>query len=286
MYCYKILFPNRFHMLRGNHECSKFSCFGLHPSLVLLLFALGKAGTLPGLEPRCARAGIAHEFVTGIFFFSFIETSPCGSATEVNRSWPPNKIIVAPLTLLHPPTISTVQILREHFFVAPSFFFSSFFFIFLMFLSSPLYFFSHTHTQGSINRIYGFFDECKRNYNVKLWRAFCDVFEWMPVAGIGKGSFSFCSCVLCLPLFSLYSFCLHPSAQRCLTTFSFSTSFLLSVCTFIDSRMLQYQNEFFVRMVASPHIWSMYVFFFYSFSHLFQVHCYFSFFVRDELIEK
>ena len=40
------------------------------------------------------------------------------------------------------------------------------------------------HECASINRIYGFFDECKRNYNVKLWRAFCDVFEWMPVAGI------------------------------------------------------------------------------------------------------
>tara|TARA_B100000780_G_scaffold156617_1_gene109535 strand:+ start:178 stop:729 length:552 start_codon:yes stop_codon:yes gene_type:complete len=40
------------------------------------------------------------------------------------------------------------------------------------------------HECSSINRIYGFFDECKRNYNVKLWRAFCDVFEWMPVAGI------------------------------------------------------------------------------------------------------
>ena len=40
------------------------------------------------------------------------------------------------------------------------------------------------HECSSINRIYGFYDECKRNYNVKLWRAFCDVFEWMPVAGI------------------------------------------------------------------------------------------------------
>ena len=40
------------------------------------------------------------------------------------------------------------------------------------------------HECASINRIYGFFDECKRNYNVKLWRAFCGVFEWMPVAGI------------------------------------------------------------------------------------------------------
>ena len=25
------------------------------------------------------------------------------------------------------------------------------------------------HESGSINRIYGFFDECKKRYNVKLW---------------------------------------------------------------------------------------------------------------------
>lgn len=32
------------------------------------------------------------------------------------------------------------------------------------------------HECQSVNRIYGFFDECKRRYNVKLWRVFCDVF--------------------------------------------------------------------------------------------------------------
>ena len=40
------------------------------------------------------------------------------------------------------------------------------------------------HECGSINRIYGFYDECKRRYNVKLWRLFIDLFNWLPVAAV------------------------------------------------------------------------------------------------------
>ncbi|KDO35270.1 serine/threonine-protein phosphatase PP1-beta catalytic subunit [Saprolegnia parasitica CBS 223.65] len=40
------------------------------------------------------------------------------------------------------------------------------------------------HECASINRIYGFYDECKRRYNVKLWRTFADCFNCMPVAAI------------------------------------------------------------------------------------------------------
>ena len=40
------------------------------------------------------------------------------------------------------------------------------------------------HECSSLNRIYGFFDECKRRYSVKLWKAFCDCFNCMPVAAI------------------------------------------------------------------------------------------------------
>ena len=39
------------------------------------------------------------------------------------------------------------------------------------------------HECGSINRIYGFFDECKRRYNVKLWKLFVDLFNCLPIAG-------------------------------------------------------------------------------------------------------
>jgi serine/threonine-protein phosphatase PP1 catalytic subunit len=37
------------------------------------------------------------------------------------------------------------------------------------------------HECASITRIYGFYDECKRRYNIKLWKQFCDVFNCLPV---------------------------------------------------------------------------------------------------------
>ncbi|KAK2196610.1 bifunctional Metallo-dependent phosphatase-like/Serine-threonine-specific protein phosphatase-bis(5-nucleosyl)-tetraphosphatase/Calcineurin-like phosphoesterase domain [Babesia duncani] len=40
------------------------------------------------------------------------------------------------------------------------------------------------HECASINRIYGFYDECKRRYSVKLWKAFTDCFNCLPVAAI------------------------------------------------------------------------------------------------------
>lgn len=43
------------------------------------------------------------------------------------------------------------------------------------------------HECGSINRIYGFFDECKRRYKgegVRLWKTFTDAFNFLPVAGV------------------------------------------------------------------------------------------------------
>lgn len=40
------------------------------------------------------------------------------------------------------------------------------------------------HECASINRIYGFYDECKRRYNVKLWKTFTDCFNSLPVAAI------------------------------------------------------------------------------------------------------
>jgi len=46
------------------------------------------------------------------------------------------------------------------------------------------------HESASINKIYGFYDECKRRYNLKLWRAFVDVFNSLPpVAVIGSKIF-------------------------------------------------------------------------------------------------
>eukprot|EP01063_Lacrimia_lanifica_P026796 TRINITY_DN3667_c0_g2_i1.p1 TRINITY_DN3667_c0_g2~~TRINITY_DN3667_c0_g2_i1.p1 ORF type:complete len:311 (+),score=122.09 TRINITY_DN3667_c0_g2_i1:83-1015(+) len=40
------------------------------------------------------------------------------------------------------------------------------------------------HECASINRIYGFFDECKRRYTVKMWKQFTDTFNCMPVGAV------------------------------------------------------------------------------------------------------
>ncbi|RRT85640.1 hypothetical protein GW17_00008668 [Ensete ventricosum] len=40
------------------------------------------------------------------------------------------------------------------------------------------------HECASINRIYGFYDECKRRFSVRLWRLFTDCFNCLPVAAI------------------------------------------------------------------------------------------------------
>lgn len=40
------------------------------------------------------------------------------------------------------------------------------------------------HECASITRIYGFYDECKRRYNIKLWKTFCDAFNCLPTAAI------------------------------------------------------------------------------------------------------
>ncbi|VDP05919.1 unnamed protein product [Heligmosomoides polygyrus] len=40
------------------------------------------------------------------------------------------------------------------------------------------------HEVANLNRIYGFHDECKRRYSVKLWKTFQDVFNCMPVAAL------------------------------------------------------------------------------------------------------
>ncbi|KAF7291305.1 Serine/threonine-protein phosphatase [Mycena indigotica] len=40
------------------------------------------------------------------------------------------------------------------------------------------------HESAAVNRIYGFYDECKRRYSVKLWKAFGDTFNCLPVAAL------------------------------------------------------------------------------------------------------
>ena len=40
------------------------------------------------------------------------------------------------------------------------------------------------HESENINKIYGFFDECKRRYSVKLWKLFSDCFNSLPISAL------------------------------------------------------------------------------------------------------
>ncbi|KAJ3015488.1 UNVERIFIED_CONTAM: hypothetical protein HDU68_012701 [Siphonaria sp. JEL0065] len=56
-------------------------------------------------------------------------------------------------------------------------------------LKYPLNFFilRGNHECASVNRVYGFFDECKRRCNLKIWKVFTDVFNCLPIAAIVAG---------------------------------------------------------------------------------------------------
>uniref|UniRef100_A0A7S1APM7 Serine/threonine-protein phosphatase n=1 Tax=Noctiluca scintillans TaxID=2966 RepID=A0A7S1APM7_NOCSC len=43
------------------------------------------------------------------------------------------------------------------------------------------------HECSQITRLYGFYDEIKRRYNIKLWKLFCDVFNCLPVCACIDG---------------------------------------------------------------------------------------------------
>ena len=40
------------------------------------------------------------------------------------------------------------------------------------------------HEASQINRLYGFYDECKRRFNIKIWKEFSNVFNQLPIAAI------------------------------------------------------------------------------------------------------
>ena len=40
------------------------------------------------------------------------------------------------------------------------------------------------HESASVNKVYGFYDECKKRVSVKAWKHFCDAFVFMPFSAI------------------------------------------------------------------------------------------------------
>lgn len=76
------------------------------------------------------------------------------------------------------------------------------------------------HECASINRIYGFYDECKRRYNIKLWKTFTDCFNCLPVAAVVDEK------ILCMhgglspDLGTLEQVCKVPHACPCVLRFS------------------------------------------------------------------
>ncbi|RKO94838.1 serine/threonine-protein phosphatase PP1-beta catalytic subunit-like protein [Blyttiomyces helicus] len=40
------------------------------------------------------------------------------------------------------------------------------------------------HEDAQLNRVFGFTDECKRKYNMKVWKTFVDCFNYMPIAAL------------------------------------------------------------------------------------------------------
>ena len=40
------------------------------------------------------------------------------------------------------------------------------------------------HESELINHVYGFYDECRRRYNIKIYKLFSDCFNWLPISAI------------------------------------------------------------------------------------------------------
>jgi diadenosine tetraphosphatase ApaH/serine/threonine PP2A family protein phosphatase len=49
---------------------------------------------------------------------------------------------------------------------------------------SEMFILRGNHESAGLTKQYGFFDECKRRYSVKIWKLFIDLFNWLPVAAL------------------------------------------------------------------------------------------------------
>ncbi len=49
------------------------------------------------------------------------------------------------------------------------------------------------HECAGVNRVYGFYDECKRRYSLKIWKTFTDCFNMMPIIAVVDAKVRRCS---------------------------------------------------------------------------------------------